>query len=367
MADKRTNKRNKGLPLRWRWIRSAIYYDVPAGQEAKWDDKRTFRLGSSLAEAYLTWAGRIQPTEAPKRCRTIGVLLDQFLVQKVPEFSKPYQSLCNSAIVKLKSVFAETNPREITPHDIHQYLAARSKKTKNANGKMIGGKIIANREIEILQNAFSWAVFDKGYLSKHPFKDAIRFQAEKARDRYIEDWEIAEMMKITTNRRKGSFHAVKAYIKIKLLTGMSKGDLLRLTKSDLRDDGIHIQRHKVAHSTGKKTTYLWSEELRSAVDEAIKVRPVISPYLFCKKDGTCYYDEKTGRADGWESIWERFKKAVLAQTKVTENFTDHDLRAKTGSDAATVEEASKMLSHADTAVTRKHYRRKPDQVATGAK
>ena len=367
MGRKRTVKANKGLPLRWRWIRSAIYFDVPAGQEVQWDDKRTFRLGSSLAEAYQTWASRLQPTEAPKRCRTIGILLDQFQIEKVPEFSPPYQELCRSSIVRLKSVFAEKNPKEITPHDVQQYLVARSKKTKNSDGKSIGGKIIANREIEILQNAFSWAVFDKGYLSKHPFKDAIRFQTEKSRDRYIEDWEIAEMMKVTSNRRKGSFHSVKAYIKIKLLTGMSKGDLLRLTKSDLKEDGIHIQRHKVAHSSGRRTTYLWSDELRAAVDEAIRVRPVISPFLFCKNDGTGYFNETTGNPDGWDSIWGRFKTAVFAQTKITENFTDHDIRAKTGSDAETLEEAAKMLSHASTAITRKHYRRKPDQVATGTK
>ncbi len=62
---------------------------------------------------------------------------------------------------------------------------------------------------------------------------------------------------------------------------------------------------------------------------------------------------------------ERFKKEVFKTTKITENFTDHDIRAKTGSDAATVEIAAKMLSHANTAVTSKHYRRKPDIVPTG--
>jgi integrase len=284
----------------------------------------------------------------------------------VPEFSPSYRTLCQSAIVRLKNTFGDKRISDIAPNDIHQYLNTRSKKS-TVNGRTTGGNTIANREIEVLQNAFSWAVFSKGYLSRHPFKDQIKFLPEKARTRYIEDWEITEMMTITSNRRKGSFHAVKAYIKIKLLTGMAKGDLLRLTELDLREDGIHIQRHKVAHSTGKRTIYLWSEDLRQAIKEAIATRPARSTFLFCKKNGACYFNEKTGRAEGWESIWERFKKAVMEQTKVTENFTDHDLRAKTGSDAISVEEASKMLSHADTAVTRKHYRRKPDKVPTGAR
>jgi hypothetical protein len=48
---------------------------------------------------------------------------------------------------------------------------------------------------------------------------------------------------------------------------MARGDLLRLTLSNLQEDGIHIQRHKTAGSTGKRTIYEWTPQLHSAVGD----------------------------------------------------------------------------------------------------
>jgi len=47
---------------------------------------------------------------------------------------------------------------------------------------------------------------------------------------------------------------------------------------------------------------------------------------------------------------------------VTERFTEHDLRAKCASDAATLEHARALLSHADARTTEAVYRRKPERV-----
>jgi integrase len=47
---------------------------------------------------------------------------------------------------------------------------------------------------------------------------------------------------------------------------------------------------------------------------------------------------------------------------MTDPFTEHDIRAKSGSDAESVEEARKLLGHADSQVTEQHYRRKPVRV-----
>jgi integrase len=53
---------------------------------------------------------------------------------------------------------------------------------------------------------------------------------------------------------------------------------------------------------------------------------------------------------------------VLTETQVKERFTEHDLRAKCASDAATLEHARALLSHADARTTEAVYRRKPEQV-----
>jgi integrase len=49
--------------------------------------------------------------------------------------------------------------------------------------------------------------------------------------------------------------------------------------------------------------------------------------------------------------------------KKKERFTDHDIRAKVGSDAGSLERAKELLAHADAKTTQRSYRRKPVTIA----
>jgi integrase len=53
-----------------------------------------------------------------------------------------------------------------------------------------------------------------------------------------------------------------------------------------------------------------------------------------------------------------------AFTKAVERglITEHDLRAKVGSDSESLERARQLLGHADAKFTERVYRRKPDVV-----
>lgn len=61
-------------------------------------------------------------------------------------------------------------------------------------------------------------------------------------------------------------------------------------------------------------------------------------------------------------MWQRFVDRVLHETNVKERFTEHDLRAKVGSDAESLEKARALLQHADARTTQRIYRRKPERV-----
>ncbi|WP_224785389.1 site-specific integrase [Pandoraea pnomenusa] len=150
---------------------------------------------------------------------------------------------------------------------------------------------------------------------------------------------------------------------MKVLTGLSRGDLLRLEPDvHFLEDGIQVQRHKTKNSTGKRTLYLWNEDLRAAVAAAQAARPVAnSRWLFCTRKGECYVKEH-GRAGGWESLWSDFMARVMAETKVKEPFSEHDIRAKAASDAESLEQARALLSHADSRTTQRIYRRKAERV-----
>jgi len=55
-------------------------------------------------------------------------------------------------------------------------------------------------------------------------------------------------------------------------------------------------------------------------------------------------------------------KRVINETEVELKFSERDIRAKTSSDIKNLDDASALLGHADSRVTSKHYRRKPEMV-----
>jgi integrase len=353
---------NKGLPARWRFVFNAYYYQVPPGQEAAWDGKRTFRLGETLPKAYREWADR---AEANLNVRNVAELLDRYALEVIPTKAIATQNSNKEELKAIREKFGTAPLIGIKPQHIYQYIDQRKAKSipkLDKNGKEIKtdhtGKAVGRREIALLSHALTKAV-EWGYIDKHPFKGEVRLAGAKPRTRYIEDWEIIECLSLSSKRKRGSVIAIQAYIRLKLLTGLRRGDLLRLRVTDCNADGIRLYTHK----TGKPIIYEWSAELRQAVDDAKAARPLnIAPNLFCDKRGQGYANEKTGKVYGWNSMWQRFMKRVLTETKVTERFTEHDLRAKCASDAKTLEHARALLAHADSRMTERVYRRKPERV-----
>lgn len=354
------NRENRGLPLRWRHVHGAYYYSVPPGLEYLWDNKKLFRLGSKLHEAYQAWSTRLG-TQA--NIETIADLLDRYALEVIPKKAAASQVGNQNQLKKIREVFGTMPLLPFPPKLVYQYVDARSRKQKDPiTGKVTGGKVAGHREIELLSHAYTKAV-EWGYIDKHPFKGEVRLEGEAPRERYVEDWEVIEALSLESKRKSGSVLMIQTYIRLKLLTGLSQGDLLRLRVDEhLKEDGIHNQRHKTKNSTGNRTIYSWTPELREAVSMAKEARPKQSAFLFCNRDGQGYVNEALGRASGWKSMWQRFMERVVEETKVTEPFTEHDLRAKVASDAETLEHAQSLLAHADSRTTKRVYRRKAEIV-----
>jgi integrase len=352
------NSENSGLPARWRLYHGAYYFHVPPGQEKFFDGKKQFRLGTTLPEAFAVWSKRM---ESKKECSTIGQLLTRYAIEEVPKKAPKTQRDAADHIVRLTAVFGEMALETIKPQHLYKYIDFRKEKKINANGRTEGGLAVAQREVKTLSGAFTKAV-EWGLIDRHPFKHEIRMTGQKPRDRYIENWEIVECLALPTFRKSGSVLAIQAYIRIKLMTGMARSDLLRLTVSDLKDDGVHIQRHKTRKSSGKRTVYEMTPDLSRAIEQAKSARPVLSSFLFCNTKGQPYINEETGESSGWDSMWQRFMARILKETKVEAKFTEHDLRAKCASDAASLDQARALLSHADSRTTQSVYRRKPERV-----
>lgn len=346
---RKRSKENAGLPARWTMHHGAVYYYVPAGMESRWDGKKKFKLGNTLPEAYAEYARRMEVIDPAK---TISALLDRYAIEELPKKSPRHQVERQRQIRNLKAVFGAAPLDWIRPQNVYQYVEAR---------KMT--RIAAHRAVDALSHAFTKAV-EWGLIDRHPFKGEVRLQGEESRTRYVEDTELVEVLALPSKRKKGSVLMIQAYIRIKLLTGIARSDLLRLEPAvHFKDDGIHVTRHKTAGSTGKSTIYEWNDDLRAAVADALAVRSrADSRYLFCTRTGDGYIHPAKETASGWDSMWQRFMERVMAETNLAERFTEHDLRAKCASDAESLEHARALLAHANSRITQRVYRRKPERV-----
>ena len=174
----------------------------------------------------------------------------------------------------------------------------------------------------------------------------------------MEDWEIAAALKIAPQ-------VISLYIRLKLMTGLRRGDILRLRLPDVHDDGIHVQPHKTAKTTGKRLIIEWNEDdqLQAVISgiQRLPPRRIGDAPLFVTRQGKPYIKED-GSANAFDSLWQRFMRKALDQTDLTERFQERDLRAKVASESASLEEASERLAHASTATTKRIYRRKPARV-----
>lgn len=115
----------------------------------------------------------------------------------------------------------------------------------------------------------------------------------------------------------------------------------------------------------KLIRFLLHGSILSSVGASTKpgaIQPADSEFLFCNRHGQGYINPVTDEAPGWKTMWQNFMKRVLAETKVTEHFTEHDLRAKCASNAKTLDHARALLSHVDSGTTLKVYRRAPEKV-----
>ena len=65
--------------------------------------------------------------------------------------------------------------------------------------------------------------------------------------------------------------------------------------------------------------------------------------------------------DRFASIWQQKMKSAVAQGVLKDRFTDHDLRAKSGSETD-IEHAERLLAHNDRKTTHRQYRRKSEKV-----
>jgi len=361
MTPKNRLKKNRTLPKYWRLQKGTYMYRVPPLLRERHNGKTEISLGQSLSGAYKKFAEMYQVNECITLMRD---LLDRYRIEIVTAHeSKNTRDYKNSALDRLRASMGENLATQITPQFIYKYRdhIGRTRSQKRAN-----------QDLEVLSHCFTKAI-EWGVLSDHPMtnKKVVKFSLP-GRDRYVEDWELQQWATVANP-------FLVAYVVLKGTTGLRQQDLLTIKRKDISETELT----SVNIKTGKKMRFpLYIDGEASTVKLALdaideyyrnqrakalrnrnKLPPAMSPYLCYTREGKCYYDFDNNRSRSFASIWQRSMTKALQKTGLVESFTEHDLRAKVGSDVDSDIDAQKLLSHSDAATTKKHYRRRGSVVA----
>lgn len=312
----RRRKHRRDLPA-YVYHRSGAYFFVD--RAGKWH-----RLGKEFHEAMIKYA-EINSQDRP--LFTLASIMDCFQREIVPTTATETQRQYLRALGLLRAVFGHMQADDVEPKDVYGYMSNRP-------------RVAANREKAVLSAVFSFSI-RKGLAKDNPCR-LVHRNEEQPRDRYVTDVEFTAVRKLVPE-------SVRCTMDLALLTGLREGDVLRLKRTDLSDDGILVKPSK----RGKPLLFEWTPELHAAVERA-KALPseIASMFLIHNLQGQPY------TTDGFRAIWGRYMNKAIEDKLIAERFTFHDLRAKSGSD----HESGAQLGHQDPRTTNRVYRRKPRKV-----
>lgn len=304
----RTRTTRTDLPRRVYFHHNAFYFIDKAGKRHP--------LGREFGEAMAKYAAIAQPVIGKMR---IGAVMDEYIKTTIPTKKPRTQEDYLGAIARLRPVFGDMWPEDLEPHHIYSYLDMRAGKTQ------------ANREIAALSNVMTLAI-RKGLVSANPCKQ-VRRNPESPGDREVTDVELAAFRPFCPGW-------IQAYLDLKDLIGLRQGDMLRLSRFALRDDGLFCLTGK----RDKRILFKWSPALRAAVDACLALR---------RKPSESRFFPITAR--GFKSAWSRAMHKYQPE-KIELRFAENDLRAKVATEAMDLGmDATSMMGHSSDTVTRRHY------------
>ena len=140
-----------------------------------------------------------------------------------------------------------------------------------------------------------------------------------------------------------------------LPTGMDRGYILKLTRGQCLDDGIHYTRGKTMRKRPRKIIVERSDELEAVVARGKKLKPQVRQHIVATRSG------KPFTASGFSTLWQR-TMVKATQNGLEQRFNSHDIRAKSATDGADLVASSERHGHSSPAITKRVYMRKPTRV-----
>jgi integrase len=329
----RPRTKNLHFPKYYKEIHGSIWYCPP-----KKKPERVCYAG----EDHLMYAHAAKSSEPAGPITFMNDLFDRYAREVVPTFKPRTQKDYAKTLKVLRKTFGHMRPDEIRPRDVGEFLD-RPK-----------GKIHANKQVAVLSAVFSKAV-GKWYCADRNPCTGVERNESKHRNRYVNDQEYWAFYAIVPERMKIAMELAR-------LTGQRQGDLLTLRWDNVTEDGVLFQQGK----TGKRLMVEMSMSLGAVLGRAKTLLPHLPREYVLRtapkkgdKDRS-WKDRRGGQpytSDGFRAIWQRYMRKAIKLGVIKERFTFHDLRAKSVSDAGTLQEAFDRAGHTSMAMTRGVYDR----------
>ena len=223
---------------------------------------------------------------------------------------------------------------QIIPLDIEDFKKKR-KETPTQHGKE-RSRISVNRELETLRHILNKAV-EWGMLEENPFsrfKESILFEEDHGRVRFLEVDEIQRVLSVSPPY-------LKYIIKGAIFTGLRKGDLLGLKKTD-----ANVERGFLTYREQKKGGKIRIKELNDDMIALLMEMPKgPSEYIFCGPNG-----------EPLKNVQRSFRTAL--KKAGIKDFHFHDLRHTSASHllmrGASLKSVQEHLGHSSLAMTQRY-------------
>ena len=323
----RQRKTNKHLP-RGMLIQHGAYY---LKRVNKW-----IRLADEYGPALVRYAELV--AERPG-VATVADAVSHYLQTSAKRLRTATLDNYQRSAQNLAAVFGHMALDALKPADVYGYLLRK-------------GNVQANRDKALLSAAYTHARRIGAFSGDDPAKDLRYRNEEMPRERYVTDAELEQILAAASPK-------LACIIRFSYLTGMRQSDVLAVRMEDINDEGIRYKPSK-AGKRARITVVAWTEELREVVEDAKRLwRRFGREWLFESHPRGPNAGRGVGpyTTSGVRALWRVAReKAGLNDIRL------HDFRAKAGSDSVSETDAQDLLTHANPAITQRHYRRRPKTV-----
>ncbi|MBP6711996.1 MAG: tyrosine-type recombinase/integrase, partial [Propionivibrio sp.] len=298
-------------------------------------------LGKDLDKARLKWA-ELEAKDKPADLTTMKGIFDRYVRDVIPKKGERTQKDNLAELKQLRPMFDEAPIDSITPASIAGYRDART------------AKVRANREIALLSHVFNIAR-EWGLTERENPCQGVRKNKETPRDYYADE-------AVWNSVRACADVDLQDAMDLAYLSAQRPGDVLKFTVRDIVEDALAVKQGKTSKrlrieltdkDTGRRT------ELGLLIDR-IRARTVQSIWLLATPDGRQmtrgmlrlrFVEARKNAADAARAAGDTpFAKHLM-------DFQFRDLRPKGASDMENLGEASKLLGHSDSQITKTVYRR----------